>query len=246
MRHRIHQRKLNRTSEHRKALLRNMAQNLVEHGRITTTLPKAKTLRPFFERLVTLAVKTRKLADADDKAGSLRARRRIHHLLGDRGLIPTEHRGDYEGMSDARRGKTMQMSSGRRYRAGGPKGRLAFTAESVMHRLIETVAPRFEDRPGGYTRLVRLADRRLGDAAPLAMLQLIGDEEAPLSVTKPGKTARRRRADARYSMAIKVAKGWREKERSAGRGAAAEDESGDDAPGKQQDGEQVETDSDES
>jgi large subunit ribosomal protein L17 len=245
MRHRIHQRKLNRTTEHRKALLRNMALNLVEHGRITTTLPKAKTLRPFFEKLVTLAVKTRKLADADDKAGSLRARRRIHHLLGDRGMIPAEHRGDYEGMSDARRAKTMRMSSGRRHRAGGPKGRLAFTAESVMHRLIETVAPRFEDRPGGYTRLVRLATRRLGDAAPLAMLQLVGDEEAPLSVTKPGKTARRRRADARYSMAIKAAKSWREKER-AGRGAAAEDESGDDALGEPQDNEQVEKDSDES
>ena len=61
MRHRIHHRKLNRTSEHRKALLRNLSQNLIEHGQITTTLPKAKALRPFIERLVTLAVEARKL-----------------------------------------------------------------------------------------------------------------------------------------------------------------------------------------
>jgi large subunit ribosomal protein L17 len=226
MRHRIHQRKLNRTTEHRKALLRNMAQNLVEHGRITTTLPKAKALRPYFERLVTLAVKTRKLADADDQAGALRARRRIHQLLGDRGLIPAEHRSDYDGMSDARRARTMRMASGRRYRTGDPKGRLVFTAESVSRRLIEKVAPRFEDRPGGYTRLVRLATRRLGDAAPLAVLQLVGDEEAPLSVTKPGKLARHRRADARYAMAIKASKEWRERPASPASG----DEPADDTP----------------
>jgi large subunit ribosomal protein L17 len=96
--------------------------------------------------------------------------------------------------------------SGRRYRTGEPKGRLAFTAESVTHRLIETLAPRFEDRPGGYTRLVRLADRRLGDHSPMAMLQLVGEEEPPVSLTKPGKSARKRRADARYAAAIKAAK----------------------------------------
>ncbi len=74
MRHRIHHRKLNRTSEHRKALHRNMAQSLIEHGRITTTLAKAKDLRPFFEKLVTLAVKTRRLSAVNDAAGALAAR----------------------------------------------------------------------------------------------------------------------------------------------------------------------------
>lgn len=98
------------------------------------------------------------------------------------------------------------MVSGRRHRTGDPKGRLAFTAESVTHRLIETVAARYEDRPGGYVRLIRLADRRLGDASALAILQLVGDEEAPGPLTRPGKTARRKRADARYAMAIKLAK----------------------------------------
>ena len=236
MRHRIHQRKLNRTTEHRKALLRNLAQNLIEHGRITTTVPKAKALRPFFEKLVTLAVKTRRLAAADDTAGSLRARRRIHQLLGDRGLIPQDHRGAYEGMSDASRAKTMRMPSGRRHRRGDPKGRLAFTAESVAHRLIETIAPRYDGRPGGYTRLVRLANRRLGDCAQLATLQLVGGEEAPVSLTKPGKTARRQRADARYAMAVKAAKGWTKKDQPSEADAEPQDE----APGDSDDGESEE------
>lgn len=208
MRHRVDHRKLNRTSEHRKALLRNMAQSLIEHGQITTTLPKAKTLRPFFERLVTLAVRARRLGAADDRAGALRSRRRIHQLLGDRGLIPKEHRGTYEGMTDALRAKTMRMASGRRYRTGEPRGRLVFTAEAVVHRLIETIAPRYENRPGGYTRLVRLARRRVGDSTPLAVLQLVGDEEAPATLTKPAPSARKRQADARYAMAIKASKSW--------------------------------------
>lgn len=215
MRHRIHQRKLNRTSEHRKALLRNMAQNMIEHGQITTTLPKAKTLRPFVERVITLAVKTRTRAAASDDVGSLRARRRLQQLLGDRGLIPAEHREAYAAMSDARRAKTMRSASGRRYRTGEPKGRLVFTAESIMHRLIETVAVRFEDRPGGYTRLIRLAKKRLGDASPLAVLQFVGDEDAPLSLTKPAKSSRQRKADGRYALAIKAAK------RRSGKGGKA-------------------------
>lgn len=206
MRHRIHHRKLNRTSEHRRALLRNMAQSLIEHGQITTTVPKAKNLRPFVERLVTLAVKTRKLSATDDKAGSLRARRSIHQLLGDRGMIPKEHQAAYDQMSDAARAKTMRMSSGRRHRTGDPKGRLAFTAESVTHRLIEKIAPRFEDRPGGYTRVIRLAKKRIGDASRLAVVHFVGDEEVPTSLTKPGKSARKTRTDARYAMAIKLAK----------------------------------------
>lgn len=226
MRHRIHHRKLNRTSEHRRALLRNMAQNLIEHGRITTTLPKAKTLRPYFERLITLAVRSRKLAATSDDAGALRARRRLHRLLGDRGIVPKDHLDAYVSMSNAHRAKRMRMVSGRRYRTGEPKGRLAFTAESVTHRLIETIAPQFEDRPGGYTRLVRLATRRLGDHSPMAILQLVGAEKPPVSLTKPGKSARKRRAEARYAMAAKAAKEWGAKPRADAESPAATDVDG--------------------
>lgn len=208
MRHKIRHRKLNRTSEHRKALHRNLSQSIIQHGAVTTTLTKAKDIRPYVERILTLAIRVRKLAQSDP-AASLRARRRIHRLLGDRGLIPAEHQETYDQMSDAARHKTMRMTSGRRHRTGEPKGRLAFTAQSVTHRLINEVAANFEDRPGGYTRVIRLAKRRKGDHAQLAMVQLVGDEEAPTSLTRPSKPARRRRADARYAFAIKLAKGFR-------------------------------------
>ncbi len=207
MRHRIHHRKLNRTAEHRKALRRNMAQSLFEHGRLTTTVPKAKDLRPFVERLVSLAIKIRSRREGGDPAGSLRARRQLHKLLTDRSMIPEAHKEDYALMSDAARNKTLRMASGRRFRTGEPKGRLAFTAESVTHRLVETIAPRYADRPGGYTRIVRLATRRVGDSSKLAMLQLLGDEESPGAITKPAKTARKKRADARYAFAIASLKG---------------------------------------
>ena len=214
MRHRVHHRKLNRTAEHREALRRNMAQSLFEHGQITTTLPKAKDLRPFAEKLVTFAVRVRRLNDAGDRIGALAARRAIDSLLTDRVIIPGEHRAAYDGMSDAARAKSIRMVSGRRYRAGEPKGRLAFTADSVTRRLIEKIAPRYMGRAGGYTRIIRLSDTRVGDASRLAILQLVGNEQAPGSLTKPLKSARRRRTDARYAMAVKVAKGWTGKGRA--------------------------------
>ena len=237
MRHRLHHRKLNRTSEHRKALLRNLAQSLIEHGQIRTTLPKAKTLKPFVEKLVTLAVKVRRSAADSDPVGSLRARRRIGRMLGDRSLIPADHRSAYEGMSDAGRARTMRMVSGRRYRTGESKGRLVFTAESVVHRLIESVAPRYEDRPGGYVRLIRLPKRRIGDHSAVAIVQFVGDEEAPTALTKPARSARKRRADARYALAIKLGKKRSPKE-EVSRAPQAEPEEKEETPDPQEGGEE--------
>jgi large subunit ribosomal protein L17 len=191
--------------EHRKALHRNMAQSLIEHGRVTTTLAKAKDIQPYVEKLITLAVRARKTRSSDP-AASLRARRRIDKMLGDRAIIPADHVDSYESMSDAARLRTMRMPSGRRHRTGEPRGRLNFTAESVTHRLIEKIATNFEDREGGYTRLIRLGTVRKGDNAPQAMVQLIGDEDIPTSLTKPPRSARRRRADARYAAAIRASK----------------------------------------
>lgn len=215
MRHRMALGKLNRTSEHRKAMLRNLAQNLIEHGQITTTLAKARNIRPVFERLVTLALRLRQRQAAGDRHGALRARRAIHRVLSDRAIIPVEHIADYESMSDAGRAKTLRMTTGRRYRTGEPKGRLKFTAESVTHRLVEKIAPQFEGREGGYTRLIRLATVRLGDNSPLAVVQLVGNEEPPMSLTKPAKSARQRRTDARYALAVKAAKSWSGKRSAA-------------------------------
>ncbi|HUU85037.1 MAG TPA: 50S ribosomal protein L17 [Phycisphaerae bacterium] len=203
MRHRITQRKLNRTSSHRRAMQRNLAQSLFEHGQVRTTLPKAKDLRPFAERLVTLAKKA--------QTGSLTARRQIHKLLSDRSLVPADHREAYEGMSNVKRAKVLRGAGGRRYRTGEAKGKLAFTGESIIHRLINTVAPKYEDRDGGYTRIIRLPNRRIGDHSELAIIQLVGDETGPGSVTRPRRTARKTRTDSRYAAAVKASHGGRQK-----------------------------------
>lgn len=198
MRHRVQHRKFSRTTSHRKAMLRNMAQSMIEHGQIKTTLQKAKDLRPVIERLVTLAKSA--------NGGSETARQVIHRILSDRAMIPKDRQGEYEDLSMTRREQTLRSRSGRRYRTGQAKGKLAFTSESVTRRLLTEIAPKFEDRPGGYTRVIKVADRRIGDGGFQAVIQFVGNESAPGSVTKPRKTARRRRADARYAMAIKGAK----------------------------------------
>jgi large subunit ribosomal protein L17 len=195
MRHRVAGRKLNRTSAHRMATLRNLAQSLIEHGQIRTTLPKAKALRPFVERLITIAKKARD--------GDLESRRRVAQILADRAVIPADHQEAYEEMSDAARAKVLRARSGRRHRTGEARTGTRFTAESVVRRLIETVAADYDGRPGGYTRIVKLADTRIGDGSPLAVVQLVGQEEDPGSVTRPSPTARRRRTEARYAMAEK-------------------------------------------
>lgn len=219
MRHLVAHKKLNRTGEHRRALHRNLAQSLIQHGQVRTTLPKAKDIRPFVEKLVTLAKKAR--------GGDLNARRRIHKLLADRSFIDAEHQKAYDNMSDAHRRQTLRSRSGRRYRTGDAKGRLDFTGETVTHRLINTWAEKFADRQGGYTRIIRLAKTRIGDNAPLAIVQFVGEEEGPGNITKPRKSARRKRADARYKATIKAAKSWQSRPAPAAKQEPATTESSD-------------------
>ena len=139
MRHRVAHRKLGRVTEHRIALLRNQATALIRYEHIETTVPKAKELRPFVERLITIA--KRGVAAGDGKV--LHARR----LVG-RDLVDGE----------------------------------------VVIKLFDTLAPRFADRPGGYTRILRLGFRR-GDSAEIAQLELVGSEYDPKAEKKPGKSA---------------------------------------------------------
>ncbi len=193
---------------------RNLVQSLFEHGSIRTTVPKAKDLRPFAERLITLAKRARK--------GSLTARRRIHQLMGERSYIPADHRSAYEDMSDAHRRRAMVGRSGRRYRSASPKGSVEFTAESITHRLINTIALRYDDRPGGYTRIIKLATRRVGDQSFVAMVQLVGGEKGPGSVTKPAPGARKMKANARYSCAVKAAKAFAAAKRSGAKADEAD------------------------
>lgn len=198
MRHRVARRKLNRTSEHREALRRNMAQSLFEHGQIETTLAKAKDLRPFVERLITLARRAR--------GGSLAARQRLTALLGDRAIVPEDSQEKYDELSKAARVRVLRARSGRRHRLGQARGGQKFTATSVVHHLINKVAAEFEDRPGGYTRVIRLGRVHKGDNAPVAVLQLLGQEESPGTVTRPERTARQRRAKRRYAAVAEVTK----------------------------------------
>jgi large subunit ribosomal protein L17 len=187
---------------------RNLAQSIFEHGQIRTTLPKAKDVRPFVERLITLARKAH--------GGDLIARRQLIRLMNDRAIIPDEHRAGYDVMSDAQRSRVLRARSGARHRTGAARGGLDFTAESVVHRLVNTIAPRYVDRPGGYTRIIKLPRTRIGDNGAQAILQLVGEEETPGSVTKPRKTSRRKKVEARYAFATRAARSRGGK--SAGKG----------------------------
>ena len=122
MRHGMGHRKLGRTSSHRKAMFANMAAALIKHEQITTTLPKAKELRPYVEKLITLG-----------KRGDLHARRQAISTLRDK---------------------------------------------TQVAKLFETLGPRYADRQGGYTRVLK-AGFRYGDAAPMAVIELVDrDPEA--------------------------------------------------------------------
>jgi len=120
MKHRIKGKKLNRTSSHRKALFKNMAQAIIKHEQIITTLPKAKTMKPIVDKLITLA-----------KKGSLHARRQAFSKLRD---------------------------------------------DKMVTKLFGTLAPRYADRSGGYTRVLK-AGYRYGDAAAMAVIELVDRDE---------------------------------------------------------------------
>lgn len=219
MRHLVAGRKLNRTSAHRKALLRNMAQSLFEHEQVRTTLPKAKELSRFAEKLITLAKKAHK--------GDLGSLQLLISRLCDRAIIASEHREAYESMSEAVRRKVLRSRSGRRHRSGQPRPGLSFTAESVVHRLVNTIAGRYADRPGGYTRVIKLAATRIGDNGAQAVVQLVGSEEDQGKARSSGTTGRRRRAAGRYEMAKRVA-------RAAGASSQVETDRKESAEGEQQ------------
>jgi len=122
MRHRHGYRKLGRDSEHRRALLRNLACDLIEHGRINTTVPKAKELRRYIEKIITKA-----------KNADLNTHRYVYSKLG----------------SNER-------------------------AKAATKKVIEEIAPKFENRNGGYTRIIKTNFRR-GDAAEMCVIEIISE-----------------------------------------------------------------------
>ncbi|MBF6601399.1 MAG: 50S ribosomal protein L17 [Sphingorhabdus sp.] len=140
MRHRMKGRRMQRTGAHRQALLKNLAAALIKHEQIQTTLPKAKEMRPYVEKLITLA-----------KKGGLSNRRLVHSRLMD---------------------------------------------EVQEKKLFETLAERYSDRNGGYTRIIR-AGFRASDAAPMAIIELVDrDTEAKGQDSGPDQNAEEEFEDA--------------------------------------------------
>jgi large subunit ribosomal protein L17 len=117
MRHGKQRNKLSRDSAHRRALMRNLCRDVIEHERITTSQAKAKAVKPKLERMITLA-----------KRGDLHARRQVLAELGQ--------------------------------------------DKFLVHKLFEEVAPRYADRPGGYTRIIKLGPRR-SDSTEMVFLELV-------------------------------------------------------------------------
>jgi large subunit ribosomal protein L17 len=136
MRHRVAHRKLGRVTEHRIAMLRSQASALIEHERIETTVARAKELRPFVERIISVA--KRSLKNTDSAIGNVNARRTVAADIFNR---------------------------------------------DVVTKLFGEIAPRYADRSGGYTRMLRLGRRR-GDDAEIAQVELIGSEFDPAAEAK--------------------------------------------------------------
>ncbi|MBI3950462.1 MAG: 50S ribosomal protein L17 [Acidobacteria bacterium] len=148
-------RKLRRTSEHRKALLRNLCTSLIVEGKVVTTLAKAKELRPFAERVITLA-KRGLASDSPEKALNYR-RLAATYFVGGRAEIRFRHPGQKDKRIIERTGGTL-----------------------ALKKLFDEIGPRYLERPGGYTRLLKMGWRK-GDGSDMALVELVegGDEKKP-------------------------------------------------------------------
>ena len=137
MKHKVAGKHLNRNSAHRKALRMNFAVSVIKHERVTTTLAKAKALRPFVEKMITLAKK------GDDSDRLHRIRTAVSYLQD----------------------------------------------KSAVKKLFEEIAPRFANRSGGYTRILRLADHRIGDGSDRAIFELVDNNVLEQQIKKAEEEA---------------------------------------------------------
>src|SRR4051812_47246060 len=160
--HMIRGRQLSRDTEHRKALRRNLVQSLFEHGKIRTTLPKAKEVKAFAEKMITLA-----------RTKSVNNRRRVIALLRDRRLVDEDQE---------------------------------FTGQTVVQKLFDEIAPRFADRQGGYTRIIKTSDYRIGDGGSIVVLQLLTEASAPTGTARRTAGLRRKRNERRRLFASRILK----------------------------------------
>ena len=182
MRHQKAHRKLGRTSEHRTSLLRNLATSLINsrEERIVTTLPKAKELRPFVERAITLSRRARNLSGNGSEARALHLRRQAAGFF---------HAGNTSAVANT--GKRGQLRPART------------AGVAALQRLFSELGERYQDRPGGYTRILRLGHRG-GDNAELAIIELVDNArelEARESEKKRAKAAssKKKKSDKKAS-----------------------------------------------
>ena len=139
MRHKNAHRKLSRNTSHRRAMLRNLVTDFLDHGRLMTTLPKAKEVRPLAEKMITLG-----------KRDNLHARRQLQAFV---------------------------------------------MREAVAKKIFDTIAPRFADRNGGYSRIIKLGNRK-GDGADLAIIELLGSE---LEVKKAERAEKAKEKESKHA-----------------------------------------------
>ena len=183
MRHRVRGRQLSRDTEHRKSLRRSLVQSLFEHGKIRTTLPKAKEVKAFAEKLITLA-----------RRPSIDSRRRVTSMLRDRRLVDEEQ-------------EFILNEKGK--------------AKTVVQKLFDDIAPNFADRPGGYTRIIKLSDYRIGDGGSLVVLQLLTERSSPTGTARRSAGLRRKRNERKHQFATRIMKKGRGE---AGAGGSAKGE----------------------
>ena len=178
MRHLKAHRKLGRPTEHRMSLLRNLATSLINsrEDRIVTTLPKAKELRPFIEKAITLSRRAASLEGNGAEVQSVHLRRQAASYF---------HAGNFRRAITTRRG---QVSPPR------TAGVLA------LKRLFDEPGERFKDRPGGYTRIIKMG-RRAGDGAELAIIELVDNarekEAQSAARKKPAKSSSKKKSAER-------------------------------------------------
>ena len=192
--------RLGRTTAHRASTLRNIAAGLFEHGQVVTTIPKAKAVRPFVEKIVT-----------DAKEGSLAARRRVIAKMGGNKLA-------FSWMYQAKNASEAEKDAVNKLRdraaayfdipASGEVERNRYgelrKAPKLVKHIFDHIAPRFAERAGGYTRIIKLGRHRIGDGTELCLIQFVGAEEGPEIGGKP--STRRRKADKRTAYAAKLRK----------------------------------------
>ncbi len=168
MRHLKAHRKLGRTSEHRHSMLRNLATSLINSRdeRITTTLPKAKELRPFVERAITLSRRARAFSDEGSDSRALHLRRQAAGFF---------HAGN-TAMSPAT-GKRGQLKPERT------------AGVAALRRLFDELGERYKDRSGGYTRILKLGHRD-GDDAELAIIELVDNPREIAAIEAEKKRAK--------------------------------------------------------